>query len=76
MSTEKKHKPEKMMRDFILTLVLPMLVNKVFMMYFGMHYAIYPGEGYGYGLCATIVVMILILGFLVWKYKDYNDEDN
>jgi hypothetical protein len=74
MSNNPKHKPEKMMRDFILTLVLPMLVNKVFMMYFGMHYAIYPGEGYGYGLAATIVVMLAILAFLIWKYRDYSDE--
>lgn len=73
-TTDSEKKSQKMMRDFILTLVLPMLVNKVFMMYFGMHYAIYPGEGYGYGLATTIFVMLGILGYLIWKYRNYNDE--
>lgn len=73
-SAESEKKSQKMMRDFILTLILPMLVNKVFMMYFGMHYALYPGEGYGYGLATTIFVMLGILGYLIWKYRNYNDE--
>ncbi len=73
-TTDSEKKSQKMMRDFILTLILPMLVNKVFMMYFGMHYALYPGEGYGYGLVVTIFVMLGILGYLIWKYRNYNDE--
>lgn len=41
--------------DFIKVLIIPMLINKMFMLYFGLNYSEFPGEGYGYGLFATML---------------------
>ena len=74
--SEKKQddkKPNKVMIDFLKVLIIPMLVNKVFMMYFGLNYSNHPGEGYGYGLIATIIFLFITVGRFIWKYKDIED---
>lgn len=60
-------------KDFILTFIIPTLINKVFMLYFGLNYSSYPGEGYGYGLVATIIFLAFMIGRFIWKYKDVED---
>jgi hypothetical protein len=74
--SEKKQddkKPNKVIIDFLKVLIIPMLVNKVFMMYFGLNYSNHPGEGYGYGLIATIIFLFITVGRFIWKYKDIED---
>lgn len=61
------------LKDFIMVLIVPMLVNKMFMLYFGLHYADHPGEGYGYGLAATIAFLLFTIGRFLWKYRDVED---
>lgn len=74
MIEEKKESPyNKVLIDFVRTLILPMLFNKAFMLYFGLKYAEFPGEGYGYGLATTIFVLVFLLGKFLWKYKDVED---
>ena len=60
-------------KDFILTFIIPTLINKAFMLYFGLNYSSYPGEGYGYGLFATIIFLTFMIGRFIWKYKDVED---
>ncbi len=60
-------------RDLIKVFLIPTLVNKPFMFYFGLHYAAYPGEGYGYGLIATVFVLLFTTGRFVWKYRHESD---
>lgn len=60
-------------KDFLKVLVIPLLINKVFMLYFGLHYSDYPGEGYGYGLAATVVFLFLLVGRFLWKYRNVED---
>ena len=72
MVKEKPH-DHQTLKDFIKALLLPLLINKAFMMYFGLKYSENPGEGYGYGLIATIVVLVAGLARLIWKYKDIED---
>jgi len=45
----------------------------MFMMYFGIHYSLYPDEGYGYGLAATLFFLVFNLGRFVLRYKDIED---
>ncbi len=61
------------MKSFLRVLLLPLLINKLFMMYFGLNYSNYPGEGYGYGLVATICFLFFTIGRFLWKFKDIED---
>lgn len=64
---------KKVLKDFILAFLVPTLVNKMFMLYFGLNYSEFPGEGYGYGLVASILFLVFSLVRLVWKYRDVED---
>ncbi len=61
------------LKDFITVLLVPLLVNKAVMLYFGINYSNNPGEGYGYGLIATIAFLFFTVGRFLWKYKDIED---
>lgn len=63
----------KVMADFLKASVIPLIVNKIFMFYFGINYSNRPGEGYGYGLVATILFLLVSMGRFLWKYKDIED---
>lgn len=43
------------------------------MLYFGLNYSNHPGEGYGYGLAATLLFLGFTIGRFLWKYKDIQD---
>jgi len=60
-------------RDFIKVFIFPVLINKFFMFYFGLNYANHPGEGYGYGLAATILFLLFTVGRFLWKYRNVED---
>lgn len=64
---------KKVLKDFILAFLVPTLVNKMFMLYFGLNYSEFPGEGYGYGLVASILFLVFSLVRLVWKYRNVED---
>lgn len=64
---------QKTLKDFILAFAVPTLINKMFMLYFGLQYSKYPGEGYGYGLAATLIFLVASLGAFIWKYRHYED---
>lgn len=68
-----KAKSNPVLRDFLVAFLVPTLINKTLMLYFGIHYAEYPGRGYGYGLAATIAFLFLSLGRFVWKYRNVED---
>ena len=59
--------------DFLKTFLVPTIINKTLMLYFGLNYSEYPGEGYGYGLAASILFFLVSVGFFLWKYKDVED---
>lgn len=73
-----KHKPPKLapkaiLKDFLRSFLVPTLVGKAFVLYFGIRQAEYPGEGYGYGLAASICFTVTTLSLFVWKYRHYED---
>ncbi len=60
-------------KDFLKAFFIPLLINKFFMMYFGLNYSNHPGEGYGYGLIASIVFFLVGVGRFLWKYRHVQD---
>jgi hypothetical protein len=61
------------LKDFLKVFLVPLLINKMFMMYFGLQYSNYPDEGYGYGLAATFAFLIFTIGRFIWKYRHIDD---
>ena len=52
---------------FLKVAVVPILVLKGFIMYFGLNYSRYPGEGYGYGLALALGVSVTTALVFVWR---------
>jgi hypothetical protein len=61
------------LKDFLKVFLGPILINKMFMLYFGLNYAEYPGEGYGYGLAAAVLVLAVTVGNFLWRYRNIED---
>lgn len=59
--------------DFVKALLMPLLVGKALILFFGLQYAEYPGEGYGYGLILSIAFTAGNLVRFVWKYRNIED---
>ena len=59
--------------DFLKVFIGPVLINKAFMLYFGLNYSMYPGEGYGYGLVFTILFFLIMSARFIWKYRNIED---
>lgn len=70
---EKSEESRRVLKDFLKVFLVPTLINKFFMIYFGLNYSNSPGEGYGYGLAGTILFLIFTMARFVWKYKDIED---
>lgn len=55
--------------------LLPTLVLKAAILYFGLNYSSYPGEGYGTGLAISIGLAAVNFGVFLWKsWDDYEEE--
>lgn len=66
--TSDPHDPDaKQFLAFARTLVLPLIVIKVILLYFGLNYSQYPDEGYGYGLAATIAFSLASFAYFLWS---------
>lgn len=72
-SKPKKLEPKAILKDFLRSFLVPTLVGKAFVLYFGIRQAEYPGEGYGYGLAAAICFTVGSLSLFIWKYRNYED---
>lgn len=70
-STSSSYNP--ILVDFLRAFLVPMIPNKMVMLYFGLKYAENPGEGYGYGLAGTMVFFFIMIGRFLWKYRDIED---
>jgi hypothetical protein len=69
----RKETSNAVIKDLVKVFLLPTLINKFFMLYFGLNYSEHPGEGYGYGLVATLLFLAFTIGRFLWKYKDIED---
>jgi hypothetical protein len=68
-----EQKPNTKLFTYLRIFLIPTLVGKVLILYFGIHMALYPDRGYGYGLVASMV--FLLLNFAVFLYMNYRDEE-
>lgn len=60
--------------QLVITFLVPMLFGKISILYFGQNYSNYPGDGYGYGLAASIAFTLFMIGRFLWKYRNYKDD--
>lgn len=59
--------------EFLKSFLMPTFVGKSLVLYFGLMYSNYPGEGYGYGLAASAGFTVVSLCLFAYKYKDVED---
>lgn len=58
----------------LIALVIPSVLGKTLIFYFGSLYTKFPGDGYGYALSAALFFTAFNLLRFIWKYRDYKDE--
>ena len=65
--------PKLKIRDLLTSFLMPTLVGKTLVLYFGAGYANHPGEGFGYGLALSILFTLTMIGRFLWRYRDHVD---
>lgn len=60
--------------SYLRMFLLPTLFLKMGLLYFGLNYTEYPGEGYGWGLVITLILSVLNLGLFLWKNWQAEEE--
>lgn len=66
---------QRKLTRYLRAFLVPMLVSKSFILYFGLKYSEYPGDGYGYGLIAAIVVTLANFGLFLYKSAQAGEMD-
>lgn len=61
------------LKNFLIAFLMPTLIGKSLVVYFGLHYSEFPGEGYGYGLAGSMLFTVTMLGRFLWKYRNVED---
>ncbi|MBX3019500.1 MAG: hypothetical protein KF767_16555 [Bdellovibrionaceae bacterium] len=73
MSSKEPKAVNPILVDFVRSLLMPMLVGKTMIYFFGLQYSQYPGEGWGYGLAFSILFTVGGLLRFIWKYRHVQD---
>jgi hypothetical protein len=71
---QKSEEAARKLKTYIRIFLVPTLINKAFLLYFGLQYSMYPGEGYGYGLIITICLTLFSFAYFVWINWDAEEE--
>ncbi|MFP5519377.1 MAG: hypothetical protein ACLGGX_05700 [Bdellovibrionia bacterium] len=69
VDAQKNKTGERELFNFFKAFFVPTFITKVALFYFGIHYSMYPGEGYGYGLIASIFVTVFNLSYFAYKKR-------
>lgn len=71
-----QNKPQASQKEamalFLRAFLVPTLVTKALIIYFGLQYAEYPDEGYGYGLIISIGIMVVNFGLFLYKANKFH----
>jgi hypothetical protein len=59
--------------DLVAAFLVPTIVGKAAILYFGANYAGHPGRGYGVGLVVAFLFTLCMIGRFLWKYRNYED---
>lgn len=65
-----KNKGDEATREmvaFLRTALVPTLVTKSFILFFGIMYTLYPGEGYGWGLLVSCLFTLATFCYFIWS---------
>lgn len=54
-------------------MVIPNLINKPLLLYFGSKYSEFPGEGWGYGVAGCITYFLVTVAIFLWRYRGVED---
>lgn len=69
-----KEEPKKLkVSDLLIPFLFPTLIGKSLVLYFGLHYSEFPGEGYGVGLILSILFTVSMVARFLWKTRNYVD---
>lgn len=60
-------------RDLVKIMVIPNLINKPLLLYFGSKYSEFPGEGWGYGVAGCITYFLVTVAIFLWRYRGVED---
>jgi hypothetical protein len=71
--TGKDSNSKSVLKDFLRSFLVPTLIGKSFVLYFGINYSLSPGEGYGYGLGIAIAFTFCSLVLFAWKYRNHEE---
>lgn len=71
---ERKEARSPKLEGYLRTFLVPTLLNKAFIMYFGLQYSMYPGEGYGYGLAITVSLTLVSFAYFIWLNWEASDR--
>ena len=67
MPKKKGDAASREMVAFLRTALVPTLVTKSFILFFGIMYSLYPGDGYGWGLLVSCVVTVFTFSYFIWS---------
>ena len=65
----------KQFLSYVRMLFVPTIFTKTLIMFFGLNYAMYPGEGYGYGLASAICLSVFTFSYFVWSQSRKKPAD-
>lgn len=63
---------DKKLFSYLRIFLLPTLILKAAIIYFGLHYSQDPGAGYGWGLVAAIALSLANFAYFI--YVNWNDD--
>ncbi len=61
--------------DLWFTFLFPVVIGKMALVYTGLMYSAYPGDGWGYALSAILVFTVSMVARFLWKYRHWDDND-
>jgi len=61
-------------KDLLFTMLFPSIIGKMALVYCGLMYSAYPGEGWGYALSGFICFTVLMVARFLWKYRHWDDS--
>lgn len=71
--TTKLNKAPKV-STYIRIFFVPTILIKTGIMFFGLNYSMYPGDGYGYGLAICIALTLTNFAYFIWTFRNYSEE--
>ncbi len=67
-------KQELSLTTFIPTFLIPLIFTKSAILYFGINWGNYPGEGYGYGFFASVMFGVINFSYFLWRNRKYKED--